>query len=172
MNVVVSIMAWIIEGLFELALFALWLILYLLGVLFKAGAWAVSGGKSDAPILVWNHTKAVAKLLAPDEEDTLVYCGRGGWQHRMYRYHLSQIAYVYLTIRRVLVVSKNHGNHEFDLANLQLETDESTGKLHLHSPVHAVYLGYVSDEGIREIVSAVNNMRSGGIIGGDSEAVE
>jgi hypothetical protein len=171
MNIVVSVIAWIIGKLFELALFAIWLMFYLLGVLFKAIAWAVSGGKSDAPILVWNHPKAVAKLLAPDEEGTLQYCGRGGWEHRMYRYYLSQIVYVYLTNRRVLVVSKNRGNHEFDLANLQLETDESTGTLHFRSPAHAVYLGYVPDEGVHAIMSAVNNRRSREIVGDSSEQV-
>ncbi|MGH3695890.1 MAG: hypothetical protein ACRDRX_18185 [Pseudonocardiaceae bacterium] len=171
MNVIVPIIGWIIERLFELALFVFWLIFYLLGVLLKAGAWAASGGKFDAPILVWNHPKAVAKLLAPDEEDALFYCGRGGWQHRMYRYYLSQMVYVYLTNRRVLVVSKNRGNHAFDLANLQLETDESTGTLHLCGPAHAVYLGYVPSEGINSIVSAVNNKNSKRRIADNNETV-
>ncbi|MGH3857834.1 MAG: hypothetical protein ACRDR6_30975 [Pseudonocardiaceae bacterium] len=171
MNIVVSILTWVIGKLFELALFAVWLALYLLGVLFKASVWAVRGGKSDAPILVWNHPRAVAELLAPDEEGTLSYCGRGGWEHKMYRYYLSQIAYVYLTSRRILIVSKNRGNHEFDLANIQLETDGSTGTLHLRSPAHAVYLGFVPDEGIRAIVAAVNNGRDRGAIGEHSETV-
>lgn len=136
----------------------MWLLLYLIMVAVKAGAWAMSGGKSDSPILVWNHPKAVEGLLAPDEVESLIYCGRGGWKHRMYSGYLSQIVYVYLTHRRVLVVSKNHGNHEFLLSDLQLETDGS-GKLHLHSPAHAVYLGFVSDEGIQAVTSAVNSSR-------------
>jgi len=146
-----------------------WLIFYLLGVLFKSIAWAASGGKSDAPILVWNHPKAVAKLLAPGEEDTLVYCGRGGWEHRMYRYYLSQIVYIYLTGERILVVSKNHGTHEFNHATLQLNTNESTGSLDLLGPADSVYLGYVPVEGIRVIVSAVNERRRREVIDNNSE---
>src|SRR5262249_42579132 len=122
MNIVYSLISWAIGKLIEIAIFAIWLTFYLLGVLIKSCIWVASRGKADVTITHWNHSKAVRELLASDE-DTVTYCGRGGWNNRLFQGYLSQIVYVYLTSRRVLLVSKNHGTHEIHLDEVRLATN-------------------------------------------------
>jgi hypothetical protein len=159
MRILISIITWVVEKAFELAVFSIWLAFYLAIVIFNLIARAAAGKDVTRPILVWNHLKAVAPLLSPEEFHSLEYCGRGGWEHRLYRYYLSQVVYIYLTDQRILVVSKNRGNHEFSLGTVQLQTDEAIGRLDLIDQAHSIYLGYVSGDGINQLTRRINTYR-------------